>query len=250
MSAVHSNLSRRRSLRAAAAACLCLTVGAAHASPQLTVNPVTIELPAGQRAAAITLHSASDRETSFQVRVFAWNQEAGDDQLKPTDELALSPPLGVIPPGGTQVVRLVLRRPALGAEVSYRILLDQIPPPPEPGTIRVALRLSMPFFAEPTTRVAPHVHWRVERVGKDAYLVAINDGTRHEKYRDIVLSAPGGATFRPEPGKYPPYVLPGATRRWRLTGSTPPPASGTPLHLRAESDGGKIDQTISVAENP
>jgi len=37
--------------------------------------------------------------------------------------------------------RLILRRPPQGHEATYRILLDQIPPPAEPGPARLYTRL-------------------------------------------------------------------------------------------------------------
>ena len=128
--------------------------GVLQAIQGLTVLPVSIELAPGQMTTTLTLQNHTSREAVFQVRPYAWEQGSGDDALGPTDTLVASPPLGRVPAGGEQVVRLVLRRPAEGREVSYRILLDQVPPAPEPGAVTFALRLSIPVFVEP----ASHVH--------------------------------------------------------------------------------------------
>ena len=40
-----------------------------------------------------------------QVRVYAWEQRGGDDVL-PTDEIQVSPPIIQVRPGGEQLVRL------------------------------------------------------------------------------------------------------------------------------------------------
>ena len=112
-----------------------------------TVTPVTVEMAAGQRATILTVQNHTDRAATFQVHApFAWSQPAGNDQLDPTDGLLVSPPLGVLPPGSSQVVRLgaAPRRSRL-AEASYRILLDQLPAEGAPaGQVGFVLRLSFP----------------------------------------------------------------------------------------------------------
>lgn len=224
----------------AAAVGVLLALPATPAGAQsLTVLPVTIQMPPGQMAGALTVINQGDAESAFQVRAFAWSQPRGETELAPTDALLVSPPLGTIAPRGSQVVRLVLRRPAQDGEASYRILLDQLPPPAAPGTVRVALRLSIPVFAEPTNSpIAPRLRWRIENEGGQAYLTVTNEGTRHETLRDITLS--GGGPIRIQ-GDASPYVLPGASRRWRLL-TRPPPGVG--LRLTARGDAGPIDQAL------
>ncbi|EDT41024.1 hypothetical protein BamMEX5DRAFT_3189 [Burkholderia ambifaria MEX-5] len=142
-------------------------------------------------------------------------------------------------------MRLVLRRPPQGREAAYRILLDQIPPPAAPGTVRVALRLSIPIFAEPATRVVPHVQFRIERDARQAWLVASNDGGRHDRIRDIALTTGEGSGLRTE-ANVSPYVLAGATRRWRIVAQTRLPVPGETVRLTAHADTGVVDQPVPV----
>jgi fimbrial chaperone protein len=209
----------------------------------LGVVPVSFELQPGQMTAVLTIQNDTDREADFQVRPFAWGQLGGNDQLSPTDVLMASPPLGRVSVGAGQVVRLVLRRPAQAQEASYRILLDQVPPPPQPGVVGFALRLSIPVFAEPSSHVAPHVRWSVQSVGGGDYLVAVNDGGRHDTFRDMALTADDGRPIALEQN-VSPYVLAGATRRWRILTSLAPSREG--LRLRARADSGAIDQAVSA----
>ena len=215
----------------------------------LTVLPVIIQMAPGQAATTITVENHDSSETSFQVRAFAWNQRENADQLAPTDALLVSPPLGIIAAQGRQVMRLVLRRPPQGSEAAYRIWLDQIPPPAAPGTVRIALRLSIPIFAEPLTRVAPHVEWRIESSGGQAGLTGVNTGTRHDAVRDITLTSADNRPLKIESGTSP-YVLAGATRRWRIVSSGPPLGAGARLHLAANADSGRIDQAVAVTGSP
>lgn len=214
----------------------------------LTVLPVSIQMAPGQMAAALTVQNHTDGEASFQIRAFSWSQQGGADQLAATNAIVASPPLATIPANGSQVVRIVLRRPPQGAEASYRIWLDQIPAAAAPpGMVRIALRLSIPIFAEPTTRVAPHLTWRVETGGGRASLVVVNDGSSHETVRNIMLTASDGRSLAMEASPTP-YVLAGVTRRWAILSSAP--QAGARLHLTASTDTGRIDQAVPVVSGP
>lgn len=210
-----------------------------------TIIPVTVEMPPGQLAAALTLQNESDRDATFQVRPYAWAQPQGHDELTASDALAVSPPLGVIHAHARQVVRLVLRRGAGDHEAAYRILIDQIPPPPAPGTVGFTLRISIPVFAEPAARAAPRVRWRVDTTGEGASLVAVNDGDRRLVVRDMALVGPGGRRVELERG-LSPYILSGATRRWRIMPPGPAPAPGEDYRLTAHGDSSAIDQPVPV----
>lgn len=231
---------------AIAASLFVMSLGAGTARAQaLTVLPVIIDMTPGQMAAVLTVVDAGNIQTSFQVRPFAWAQTGNSDALRPSKTLLVSPPLGTIQPGARQIIRLVLRRPPVGREATYRILLDQIPPPAAPGTVRIALRLSIPVFAEPATRAAPNLAWRVETAGGQLELTAVNTGNRHETLRDIVLRTKSGAPVPVERGASP-YVLAGATRSWRIGAQHPPLASGEMLTLTAGGDSGAINRLVPV----
>lgn len=233
----------------AAALALWLLTGTAQAGT-LSVNPVKIRLPAGQQATTLTVRNDDNREASFQVRAYVWKQAGGSNRLTPTNQLVVSPPLGAIPPHASQTIRLVLRTPPQGQEASYRILLDQIPPPSAPGTVNIALRFSLPVFAEPASRITPNVRWLIERSAKSIYLVAINDGSRHVLFSDITLFTPYGTMFKPGAQDELPYVLAGAMRRWRLASNNRFPAPGAKLRLTAKAESGNLDVLVPVVATP
>jgi fimbrial chaperone protein len=231
----------------AAAAALAVQAGGQAARGQeltqgLTVIPVTFELTPGQMTAALSIQNHTDRETDFQVRPYAWDQAGGVDRLTPTDALIVSPPLGRIAAGGEQVVRLVLRRPAQGQEASYRILLDQVPPPPQPGVVNMVLKVSIPVFVEASARDAAHVQWSIQSDAGAYYLVAVNRGGRHEVFHDLALTSADGRPIVLESNVLA-YVLPGASRRWHiLTQSFAP--SREALRLTARASSGPVEQTV------
>ncbi len=234
-------------LTALAATLFALSGGVEARAQALTVLPVTVQLSPGQMAVALTVINQGATPTTIQIRTFAWSQSAAGDQdvLTATDAVQSSPPIATIAPATAQVVRLVLRRPVEGKEQTYRILLDQIPSAAKPGEVQVALRMSIPVFAEPAQSAVAHVQYRVERGAAGTYLVASNDGDRHEALRDLVVKTSDGRVIRIE-SNASPYILVGATRRWRVLDPTGLSAKGEMVNLIATAEAGPIDQQVLV----
>jgi fimbrial chaperone protein len=234
-----------------AAILIVVLPGFAARAQSLSVLPVNILLQPGQRATTLTVTNQGPSETAIQIRAYAWNQPEGDDQLTTSEAVVVSPPLASIAPGATQVVRLILRLPPLGGdrEATYRILVDQIPPPAEPGIVHVVLRLSIPIFALPTTRAVSNVRYHIELNAGQMYLVGFNEGLRHERIHDIVLSASDGLPLKAE-SSASPYILAGSTRRWHIPvqGSVPLPSETFRLTAHAES--GAVEQQVRVVTSP
>ncbi len=214
----------------------------------LSVLPVNIQMSPGQGATTMTVMNHGDSETSVQIRAYAWGQHGGDDELTGSDAVMVSPPLATIPAGGAQVIRIVLRKRPEAQEATYRVVLDQIPPPAQPGSVRVVLRLSIPIFAQPATRTLAHVKFHIEQDGGQAYLVAVNDGGHHEAVRNIVLSTTDGRELKTVSST--PYVLAGATRRWPLATRDFTSAPGSFLRMVAHEDAGLIEQQVQVGGTP
>jgi fimbrial chaperone protein len=228
---------------------MVLLVGGAARGQSLMVLPVNIQMAPGQMATTLTVINRGDSETAIQVRAYAWSQPDGDDQLTVSDAVLVSPPLTSIAPGAAQVVRLILRRSPQGREATYRIVLDQIPPPALPGKVRVVLRMSIPIFAQPATRALPHVYFHIERDAGKIFLVALNDGRRHEVIREIVLWTSDGRKLKTE-SSASPYVLAGVTRRWPIDVQGVLPLPDETLRLTAHADSGAIEQQVHVVSVP
>jgi fimbrial chaperone protein len=228
---------------------IVLLAGGAARAQSLMVLPVNIQMAPGQMATTLTVINRGDSETAVQVRAYAWNQPDGDDQLTASDTVLVSPPLTSIAPGAAQVVRLVLRRAPQGREATYRIVLDQIPPPALPGKVRVVLRMSIPIFAHSATRAVPHVYFHIERNAGKSFLVALNDGDRHEVIREIVLWTSDGHKLKTE-SSASPYILAGVTRRWPIGAQGLLPLPGETLRLTAHADSGAIEQQVHVVSVP
>jgi fimbrial chaperone protein len=238
--------STRLTAAAKIASAVAIFLGFCSAAAQsLSVLPVNVFLQPGERAASLSLTNSGAKPTSIQVRAYDWSQKNDEDQLTPSQVVVVSPPLVTIAPGSTQVVRLILRQPPQGGEATYRIILDQIPGPGEPGVIQMVLRLSIPVFAAPETKAAPKVQFHLEDDGDKLFLVGVNTGQSHESIHDIVVTTSGGRKLEPQ-AKVSPYLLAGATRRWELGAQGYAPQPGESLELTAHGVAGAIDEQVAV----
>lgn len=209
----------------------------------LEIAPITVDLPAGRMTSTLRVTNRGTTTTTVQIRPFAWSQPAEGEKLDPTTTLIVSPPFTTLAPGDTQTVRIVLRKPVGAREDSYRLMVDQLPLAADAGTIRVALRISLPVFAAPTGAARSNLTWKL--VGTDPrtrLLVVRNDGTRRAKISALALTraatAPG-FTFR--------YVLAGSEASIPVeAGPSGWPSSGEAVHVSATSDQGKVEADAPV----
>jgi fimbrial chaperone protein len=209
----------------------------------LSVLPVNIQMAPGAQATTVTVTNQGSSQTAVQIRAYKWNQEGDNDELTPSNEVVVSPPIATIEPGENQVVRLILRQPPVGREATYRIILDQIPPPAEPGVVHVVLRMSIPIFAQPKTRAASDLQFHVENKDGNTYLVGVNDGLRHESIRGIGLKTSDGRELKAADGESP-YILAGSTRHWKIDAPDTLTVPNNTFQLTAHSDAGSIERQV------
>src|SRR6186713_2641410 len=163
----------------------------AHAG-SFVVNPVRVTLSASQPVNAITVRNDGSEPTVVQLETVAWSQKGGVDVLAKTQEILATPPIFTIPPGGSQIVRVGLRRvPDAGAEITYRLFLREVPAAqPVAQGLRVALRVSLPVFVVPQTSLTPKLEWRVmRREDGRIRLHANNSGAAHIQIAEVSLSS-------------------------------------------------------------
>ncbi|WP_286159192.1 fimbrial biogenesis chaperone [Janthinobacterium sp. HH01] len=185
----------------------------------LQISPVMITLRAGQGATGIAMQNLSESPVYGQVRVFLWEQKDGDDVLTPTQEVVPSPPIIQIAPKSSQVIRLVRRseQPAT-RELSYRILIDEIPREDKAAGsgVDIRLRYSVPMFVlPPDERGAPALAWAVFRKDGAWMLRVRNSGNQRAQIGALELSNAAGKQFVLAQGLFG-YVLSGQLREWRL----------------------------------
>jgi len=229
------------------AVALCIAMGAAHAG-SFQVNPIRVEMTKGATSAAITLRNDGDEPIVVQSSIVGWSQEKGQDVYAPTNEALVTPPVMTIAPGGEQIVRVGLRRGQdAQRELTYRVYLQEVPPPPKPGFtgLQVALRVGLPVFVAPASAAIRRLEWSAQIRPDGIALSAQNTGNSHVQVTDFELGLPGAS----EPIAHESllvYVLAGQTRTWNLSVATDRVKSARELRLKAFTDAGDIDTPVNV----
>ena len=142
-------------------------VGAVNAwAGAFSVNPVRVELSAQRGSAVVQVENSSSSEVTIEARTFVWSQPEGKDQLSPTREVIVTPQVFRLKAGAAQLVRIgALRKPDPHKEMSYRLILEEIPPPPSPLSkgLQVALRISIPVFLKPPVEAVDKISVVIRR---------------------------------------------------------------------------------------
>jgi fimbrial chaperone protein len=229
-----------------AAALTALTASAWDFRPAeastLRVSPVGLDLPTGQNAATLSLFNDDVAPLNVQVRVFRWRQVEGKDVLEPATGVVASPPIAKVAPGAARTIRVVRLDPKLPEKhESYRLIVDELPPPLSDGgrNVTLLMRHSIPLFFAASTDKAK-VEWRLGASQDGPALTATNSGGRHLRVSNLrVVDAAGGVLA--ERKGLVGYALPGSKMTWPTGPFTPAPG----LRLVADTDAGQIDAPLA-----
>jgi fimbrial chaperone protein len=214
----------------------------AHAG-NFSVAPVRIYMEPRDRAVGVTITNEGDTEVALQTELFSWGQKPdGTDDLAPTEDLIVSPPIMKLAPGARQVVRLArLAPPDATRQLTYRLIVREIPevtaPKAEKGInlqLPIALAMSLPVFITPPP-AKRELQCEVARMDTQNFTALCqNTGTAYAQVRSIELKRGSEELARFEGGT---YILPGARRSMTL--KTDKPVSAGPALARVEFDDGK-----------
>lgn len=220
-------------------------VGAAFAA-SLRVAPVVLDLKAPTAASSIRVWNEESRAINVQVRVFRWSQKNGEDVYEATRDVAASPPITTLRPGGENLIRIVRtsKRP-VRAEESYRVIVDELPDPSrrKDGTVVLVVRHSIPVFFRQPDAAEANPSWSVKRVRGGYQLTVKNTGTQRLKLSNLVLSDKGRVLAKRN--GLVGYVLGNATASWVVPGSGRPSAKS--LTISADSEAGRFDATAPLS---
>jgi fimbrial chaperone protein len=223
-----------------------LIAGGVARAGSFAVDPVRATLSAARPVVSFVVRNDGAEDTVVQLGIVAWSQQDGIDQYSATREILATPPIFKVPARGRQIVRLGLRRdPDPQRELTYRLFLEEVPPPLKEGFrgLRVTLRIAIPVFVVPAASTAPALRWTATRTPQGEINLALtNGGNAH-----IQIAAMSVAVAEQSPSKFtePVYVLPGQSRVWVLGTRAKP---GAPVRLVAKTDRGDMRADIVVAE--
>jgi fimbrial chaperone protein len=234
-------------MRISWAAALLLFAAISAQASTFNISPIRANLSAAHRTEALTILNPEDAPVVVQVRIVAWSQKSGTEQLDDTREVLVTPPVLQIPGNSEQIVRVALRRePDPAEELTYRVIFEEVPQAAPAGFtgLRVALRLSVPIFVAPlqgkaSAQVSWDSHWLANG---QLEIAATNRGSGHCQITDFEAQFPG--SLMPLRGVASKYVLPGSRMVWTLT----PPSDATrqgavPIH--GHSDQGDFSADVA-----
>lgn len=157
----------------------------------IRLSPVNVEILSNQNAASISLFNQSNESSDLQIRVFEWTQKNGQDQLTPTDEIAISPPFLKLQSNDSYNLRVVRINPApVSGEKTYRIIIDELPKPIDSRKaaqgVNVLLRSSLPVFVVNKDAIT-QLNWKIDANHEVPSLNISNIGNRHALLNDLAL---------------------------------------------------------------
>ena len=232
-------------VRSLALATTLLAVPFSVFAATLQVSPINIEVSAPTTTSTITLTNIDGKGVlNCQVRVFKWTQVNGQDKLEPTKDVVASPPALVIKEGANATVRIVrLSKTPATTEETYRLLVDEIPPPPSKGTeaVAFAVRHNIPVFFSPSG-FSSKINWTAKVVKGGIQVSAQNSGQRHLRLASLQIVG-NGETDVYNTG-LAGYALAGSSNAWTIKSKAI--KSGSTIKITAKGNDGPIEATVQV----
>ncbi|MEB7640132.1 molecular chaperone [Acinetobacter pittii] len=188
----------------------------------IRLSPVSVEMLNDQSASSISLYNQSNESADLQVRVFEWRQNAGQDQLVPTDEIVISPPFLKLQPNDSYNLRVVRINPEpISGEKTYRIIIDELPKPVDSRKasqgVNVLLRSSLPVFVVNKDAITK-LNWSIQQEQNNAYLTISNIGNRHALLNNLMLvDTTANKSYPIKVNTVNGYILAGKARNFNIS---------------------------------
>lgn len=240
--------------RSAIAALALLAAGLGPALAQnFGFTPTLLDIDASRNLVTeTTMINGTTTPARFNVEAVLWHIVDGKEVLDETRDLIVNPSTFTVKPGGSQLIRIGVRKKPGNTELTYRVLVKQVPIEgvelPRIGAgdlgkggkagMNIALTFSLPVYVTPPGAQAK-LAFTATPNGKDVTLALQNSGNRRTIMRKVRFTR-GAVTQGTE-------VLP------LLAGSTITltlPELGEqsgPLKLKYDAeDGQTLEQTITL----
>jgi len=230
-------MKRHAPLRACRGLLLMLMAGLAATTQaaSIAVSPLRLDIKPGQQMTALTVTNTGQTPVLVQGQVKAWLDGTEPDAAASAGGMMLTPPLFKLVPGAKQLVRIGWQQQTAtpAKELAFRVFLQEVPSPTETTNgLRVALRLSVPLFAQPAS-VESHalqLQWQATSTGSTLQLH--NSGNRHERISRLKITDARQRVLLDGPRLL--YILSGQTHSVSL----PDKAVSLPLSIDTTSDQG------------
>jgi fimbrial chaperone protein len=199
---------------------LFLGAGRVRASG-LNVSPVQVWLSPDSSKSLVTLRNEGPEDARYQVSTMLWDEDASTGmKLSPTEDVVIFPTVLQLKAGEVKSLRIGAVVPFGPVEKTYRIFIEEMPPPQKPETrasVRVLTRVGIPVFVAPV-KTLENRKLSAALLGKSAAAVDVeNFGNVHLRVETVHIEgfAEGGAKlFEKQTAGW--YVLAGGHKRYEL----------------------------------
>jgi fimbrial chaperone protein len=215
----------------------------------LSVNPIRIQVSSSRPNAVLQITNREDEPVTLQAHIVAWSLDGQKEVYVDSDNLVLNPPIATLAPHQTQFIRLGLRRPVEGLqEQSYRLVVEEVPPPFKPDTtgVHMVVKITIPVFAVPKAATAPRVAWQaVHTSDGQMKLIATNSGSAHVQIKSLeVTSADSPDEYLK--GGNPVYLLPTQQREWLIDDKRT--MTTRRIKILAVTDAGVLHEIVAIGQ--
>ncbi|PNY81077.1 fimbrial biogenesis chaperone [Deinococcus koreensis] len=216
-------------------------------------TPTLLEIDASRNLVSeTTLINGTTTPARFEVTGALWHIVNGQEVLDETRDLIVNPATFTVKPGGSQLIRVGVRKKPGGSELTYRLVVKQVPiegvalPSVGAGSVgkgattgmNIALTFSLPVYVTPPG-AQPRLAVTATPAGKDISLVLQNSGARRTILRKVRFTR---GTLTQGTAVLP--LLSGSTITLNLPGLAEQPG---PLTMRYEAEDGQIrEQTVAL----
>jgi fimbrial chaperone protein len=189
----------------------------------LGVSPTLLTISPQQSVANLTLSNEKSEPVTIQLEMVRWQQIKGKDVYTDTEALIATPQIFILPPNGTQIVRLGLENPLFGEqEQAYRLFIQEVVPKlniKRKSGLRMALRISLPVIIKAEAPVRQKLQWHVVRQGSMLKLRAENKGN-NVLFINLLQAYAREQQPVTKPQTTFVYLLPGSKNEWAFPALT------------------------------
>ena len=209
------------------------------------VIPIRLFLGPQIKNDSVRLINNASEPLNLQLNATVWSQnEQGEDIYEETSDIIFFPRVLSIPPGEERLLRVGYKFPAVAAEKTYRLFIEEIPnsTPEQVSQVMVAVRFGLPIFvAPPKTEKAATIDAVTLAQGEVTARV-VNNGNTHVLPNKVAVSgknASGETLFSHDMRAW--YILTGNQRSF--TATIPPDECNKASSLYFEFISGSLQLT-------
>ena len=211
------------------------------------VSPVRVNLSSKAKVAVLTVRNTGTEELVMQVTLNKWSLNGQGYAYAQSQELVVTPVTFRLAPGAQQIVRVGLREAApLRTEAAYRLLVEEVPPPPSADVtqMRLVVRHDLPVFVAPTAPAKAVLDIAMDCAADGSRLRVTNIGNVHAQLLKVTLT---DKSSDPQLARWDSldYLLPQAQKSWLLT-QVAPKSVGKNLLVTALTDQGSFSGNVKT----